>query len=179
MSDARLLIDTLRLLPAGDVSSMATRWKAADTSAIVRLAEFEGATLWSNRRLESFGISLVGIAHDRLAPAATRAIAKSLRIDAEADEVLAILDEEQVPVVPLKSAVLRRIASRVPQAGARAPNDWTSSCAPAWRSTRGTCSPRMDTHERRQPPRGHVRRADPAECVDALVDILSDHPLSS
>lgn len=123
MSDARLLIDTLQLLPAGDASSMTARWKAADTSAIVRLAEYEGAALWLNRRLKTLDIALVGMANDRLTPAATRAIAKSLRIDAETDEVLEILDEGQVPVIPLKSAVLRRIVSRVPHADARAPSD--------------------------------------------------------
>jgi hypothetical protein len=121
--DARLLIDTLRLAPPADFGALASAWAAADASSIVRLAQFEGVSLWLQRRLKALGIALGGEAGEALAAAAKRAVAYSLRMESETSATLAILDAAGVTAIPLKGAVMRRISARIPYADARAPND--------------------------------------------------------
>jgi hypothetical protein len=121
--DARLLIDTLRLSPPSNVGALATAWAGADTRGIVALAQFEGASLWLQRRLKALGITLSGEAGETLAAAAKRATAYSLRMESETVATLAILDAAGIAAVPLKGAAMRRISARVLYADARAPND--------------------------------------------------------
>jgi hypothetical protein len=121
--DARLLIDTLRLVPPADAGALEVAWTRADASAIVRLATFEGATLWLQRRLKALGITLAGEAGEILAATARRAVAHALRTESEAFATLAILDAAGIVAIPLKGAAMRRIAARIPYADARAPND--------------------------------------------------------
>lgn len=123
MRDARLLIDTLRLSTPAKASALATEWARADAIGLVRLAQFEGVSLWLQRRLKSLGITLAGEPGDTLAAAAKRATAYSLRMESETLATLAILDAAGIEVVPLKGAAMRRISARVPYATARAPND--------------------------------------------------------
>lgn len=123
MGDARLLIDTLRLAPPSDARALGAGWSGADAGALVRLAEFEGAALWLQRRLKSLGIALDGEPGVRLGASAKRAAAHSLRTDAEATQTLAILAAANVPAVLLKGAAMRRISARVPYADARVSSD--------------------------------------------------------
>ncbi|MEO8336266.1 MAG: nucleotidyltransferase family protein [bacterium] len=123
MHDARLLIDTLRLSAPTDVGALESAWCRADVAALVRLAHFEGVSLWLHRRLKTLGITLSGEAGDALAAAAKRAMAYSLRMESETSATLSILDAEGIAAVPLKGAAMRRISARVPFATARAPND--------------------------------------------------------
>ncbi len=137
VSDARLLIDTLRFWPEPDAASMTARWAQSDASAIARVAESEGASLWLHRRLRALGIAVPGNAADTIAAAARAAAARALRVDEEAFAALSILDGAGIAVVPLKAAVLRRITARVPLADARATSDVdllveTAHAARAW-----------------------------------------------
>jgi hypothetical protein len=121
--DAQLLVDTLRLAAPNDVGALTTAWTRADALALVRLVQFEGASLWLQRRLKALGITLSGEAAEILAAAAKRATAYSLRMESETFATLAILDQAGIDAVPLKGAAMRRISARVPYANARAPND--------------------------------------------------------
>ncbi|MEO5814131.1 MAG: nucleotidyltransferase family protein [Gemmatimonadaceae bacterium] len=123
MRDARVFVDTLRLATPDDVGALSAAWADTDAPALVRLAQFEGVSLWLQRRLKALGIMLNGEAADTLAAAARRATAHSLRMDSETFATLAILDEAEIRAVPLKGAAMRRISSRVPYANTRAPND--------------------------------------------------------
>ena len=123
MRDAQLLIDTLRLVPPGDAGAVASAWASADAKPVVALAQFEGVSLWLQRRLKALGITLTGDAGETLAAAAKRAMAYSLRMESETFATLAILDAAGITAVPLKGAAMRRISARVPYADARAPND--------------------------------------------------------
>jgi Uncharacterised nucleotidyltransferase len=121
--DARLLIDTLQLSSAADTGALAGAWARADAAALVRLAVFEGAALWLQRRLKTLGITLTGDARETLTATAKRAAAQGLRTESEVVATLGILDAAGIVAVPLKGAAMRRIAARVPYADARAPND--------------------------------------------------------
>jgi hypothetical protein len=121
--DARLLIETLQLASPADAGALAAAWARADATALVRLATFEGAALWLQRRLKTLGIALTGDARDTLTATAKRAAAHGLRTESEVFATLGILDAAGIVAVPLKGAAMRRIAARVPFADARAPND--------------------------------------------------------
>jgi len=97
--DARLLIDTLRLSTPADVGALAAAWAGADARGIVALAQFEGASLWLQRRLKALGITLSGEAGETLAAAAKRATAYSLRMESETVATLAILDAAGIAAV--------------------------------------------------------------------------------
>ena len=60
MRDARLLVDTLQLTSHADAATLATAWSRANAAAIVRLAAFEGVSLWLHRRLRALGVALAG-----------------------------------------------------------------------------------------------------------------------
>ncbi len=123
MRDARLLVDTLRLAPPADAGALASAWARADTKALLRLVTFEGAALWLNRRLKALDITLAGEPGDVLRTTARRATAHALRMESEAFATLGILDTAGIIAVPLKGAAMRRIATRILYADARASND--------------------------------------------------------
>ena len=123
MHDARLLIDTLRLSTPTNVDVLASQWARADVAGLVRLAQFEGVSLWLQRRLKALGVALTGDAAETLTAEARRATAFSLRMESESFATLTILEAAGIAAVPLKGAAMRRISSRVPYADARAPND--------------------------------------------------------
>ena len=129
-SDARLLIDTLRLTPPDKSPDLTAEWKRADAHAIIRLAEHEGVALWLQRRLTLLHIRLEGGARERLRAAAKAAAAQCLRIDAESSATLAVFAQAGVRCVPLKAAAVRLLSASVPYATSRAPGDVDVLCHP-------------------------------------------------
>ncbi len=123
MTDAGLLVDTLRLTPKADVGVLDQRWAHTDARALIELADQEGAALWLQRRVKALGLTLVADARDMLIAAARRDAANALRVDAELEAVLPILDASDLPVALLKSAAMRRLVARIPYGNARAPVD--------------------------------------------------------
>ncbi len=123
--DAALLIDTLRHHPRTEPASRAAGWRKADieADALVALAESERAELLLHRRLKALGVVLDGDAGTRLAAYAKRAMAQSLRGDAELETVLRVLDSVGVRALPLKGAAMRRLRGRVPGADGRSSSD--------------------------------------------------------
>ena len=149
LSNARLLIDSLRFWPVPDAGALAERWSRADARAIVRLAAREGAALWLHRRLRALGVILPAECTDLLSVAARRSAAQSLKVDEEVVAAFSILDAAGIRAVPLKAAVMRRITNRVPFADARATADVdllvSQDCAErAWKAfaDRGYSAPR-------------------------------------
>lgn len=123
MRDARLLLATLRLAPSADRDALVDAWSRTDAGPLVRLAAFEGVELWLSRRLKTLDISLEGEPRRQLDLLARRAVAQSMRVDAEASAALGALADAGIPAVPLKGTALRCIAARVPYADARASAD--------------------------------------------------------
>lgn len=124
-SAAGLLLDTLAL--TGDAAEpdneIARRWHGAPHHDLVALAVSEGVALWLARRLQLFSVRLESGAQKTLAAAATTVRASTMRVDAALERTVALLQDDSIEVVLLKSVALRRCTSRLPMADARASSD--------------------------------------------------------
>lgn len=127
MHPALLLLETLRLRGGPEPAWLRATWTTAKTRGLVRLVAFEGCALWLHRRLKQGGLAGAQTpAFARwLERYAREAAAHNLRIDAQTEAILRLLDSEGIPHVLLKGAA-RRAAARLfplPYADARGTQD--------------------------------------------------------
>jgi len=122
---ADLLLTTLRVRDHVDITSLRQRWAALDPAGLSALTEYEGSVLWLHRRLREFGLLDVvpGTLAQWLSTRAHRLAARNLLVDAQRDDLVAILNELHVPHVLLKGAARRLVADRYPYADARVTTD--------------------------------------------------------
>ncbi|TME93777.1 MAG: nucleotidyltransferase family protein [Chloroflexi bacterium] len=122
---ADLLLTTLRLRGDCDVAGLRRRWADLDPAGLAALAEYEGSVLWLHRRLRELGLVDVVPAtlSQWLSTRARRLAARNLLVDAQRDDLVAILNDLRVPHVLLKGVARRLVADRYPYADARATSD--------------------------------------------------------
>ena len=122
---ADLLLTTLRLRGDCDVAGLRRRWADLDPAGLAALAEYEGSVLWLHRRLRELGLVDVVPAtlSEWLSTRARRLAARNLLVDAQRDDLVAILNDLRVPHVLLKGVARRLVADRYPYADARATSD--------------------------------------------------------
>ena len=122
---ADLLLTTLRLRGDCDVAGLRRRWADLDPAGLAALAEYEGSVLWLHRRLRELGLVDVVPAtlSQWLSTRARRLTARNLLVDAQRDDLVAILNDLGVPHVLLKGVARRLVADRYPYADARATSD--------------------------------------------------------
>jgi len=122
---ADLLLTTLRLRGDCDVAGLRRRWADLDPAGLAALAEYEGSVLWLHRRLRELGLVDVVPAtlSQWLSTRARRLAARNLLVDAQRDDLVAILNDLGVPHVLLKGVARRLVADRYPYADARATSD--------------------------------------------------------
>ena len=122
---ADLLLTTLRLRGDCDVAGLRRRWADLDPAGLAALAEYEGSVLWLHRRLRELGLFDVVPANlsEWLSTRARRLTARNLLVDAQRDDLVAILNDLRVPHVLLKGVARRLVADRYPYADARATSD--------------------------------------------------------
>src|SRR5437764_5709390 len=122
---ADLLLTTLRVRDHVDLTSLRQRWAALDPAGLAALTEYEGSVLWLHRRLREFGLLDVvpSTLAQWLSTRAHRLTARNLLVDAQRDDLVAILNDLRVPHVLLKGVARRLVADRYPYADARATSD--------------------------------------------------------
>ena len=122
---ADLLLTTLRLRGDCDVAGLRRRWADLDPAGLAALAEYEGSVLWLHRRLRELGLVDVVPATlaEWLSTRARRLAARNLLVDAQRDDLVAILNDLRVPHVLIKGVARRLVADRYPYADARATSD--------------------------------------------------------
>ena len=128
MSFARLILDTLRLRDPDPPVDLAARWSAVPeraSTAIAALADYERAAVWLLRRLGDRGAlaTAPGPLVSELRRLANRDAVMGMRVDAQAEAVLARLVTWAVPFVLLKGTARRAAAALYPYADARATID--------------------------------------------------------
>lgn len=122
---APLLLDTLRLRDPVPPNDLAARWHSVASrtvAAMGRAMEYEGAAAWLLRRLGDRGLLSCPPAAlvDDLRRGARRDAVVAMRVDAQAETVLARLAEWGIPTVLLKGVARRAAATLYPYADARA-----------------------------------------------------------
>jgi len=122
---ADLLLATLRLRGDANVPGLRQRWGNLDPAGLAALAEYEGSVLWLHQRLRELGLFdvLPATFSHWLATRARRLTARNLLVDAQRDDLVAILNDLRVPHVLLKGVARRLVADRYPYADARATSD--------------------------------------------------------
>jgi hypothetical protein len=120
-----LLLETLRLHGDTDGAALRSRWAALSPAGLAALVDYESCVLWLQRRVheldlldllpDSFAQWLSGRAH--------QIAARNLLVDAQRNELVAILNEWRVPHVLLKGAALRLVSHVYPYADARRTTD--------------------------------------------------------
>ena len=178
----QLLVDTLHLGDAGDDdhAALASGWSRVDQDVLVAQAVREGAELWLHRRLRAAQVVLAVGPRDALEVAARHVRARTMRADAALARVAAIFATADVAMVPLKSAALRRLTSRLPLADARASAD-VDVLVPEHEADRATIvlrgkhfSPVVATGA---VPEGHHHRAPLADDTGVAVEVhATTHP---
>jgi putative nucleotidyltransferase-like protein len=100
----------------GDVdrAALAKTWAALNVAGLAALTEYEGCVLWLHRRLKELRLlDTAPVAFARwLSARAHHLEARNLQVDAQRDDLVAILNEWRVPHVLLKGGALRLIADR-------------------------------------------------------------------
>ena len=115
---ADLLLDTL----GGSDRETGGRWSAVDTRGLDRLVTHEGCAIWLSRRLRELGAEPPAEFSRWLDRRVREDTAKNLMVDAEADALLSLLSDRDVPHVFLKG-VAWRLRGGSPLAGARPLHD--------------------------------------------------------
>lgn len=120
-----VLLQTLRVQGEVDAGELRRRWVAVRVAGLAELVEYEGCAVWLYRRLKELG--LIDAAPlpfaTWLAARAWHLAAHNLRVDAQRDVILRLLNSYRVPHVLLKGAARRQAADVYPYADARATSD--------------------------------------------------------
>lgn len=128
MHPATLLLQTLRFGDRLEPASLRAAWATAATPGLARLVSFEGCALWLYRRLRQIdeawasplATSTFGTWLERRARADA---AQNMRVDAQTESLLRLLNARGIPHVLLKGAARRAAAHLFPYADARTTND--------------------------------------------------------
>ncbi len=122
---AEVLLGTLRFHDDSDVPELRHRWMMLDLAGVAELAEYEGCVLWLYRRLKALGVVevLPGAFGRWLVARARHVAAQNLRVDAQSEVIVRLLNSYGVPHVLLKGTARRRAAQTYPYADARATSD--------------------------------------------------------
>jgi hypothetical protein len=136
---ALLLLETLRLRGGPEPAQLRAAWATGAMRGLARLAAFEGCALWLYRRLKQSNVA------PAVAPAfaawleryARAAAAQNMRVDAQTEAILRLLNAEGIPHVLLKGAARRAAAHLFPYADARTTKDVdvlvpAAQAQPAW-----------------------------------------------
>ena len=142
--DVDLLLTTLRLRGDIDVPALSRRWTALNPAGVAALVEYEGCALWLYRRLKDLCLfdAVPAALGECLSTQARHLAAHNLRVDAQRDDLVRILNEFRVPHVLLKGAAQRLVADRYPYADARVTSDVDvllpqDLALPTWERLRG------------------------------------------
>ena len=154
-----LLLDTLRLHGAPSDESLRARWATTNLSGLNRLVRFEGVEVWLARRARAVGAVPPGPQARVMRQLAQHTTAQNMRIDAQTQRVLDVLDAAGMPVALIKGQARRAAAGRYPFADARAISDvdllvpeataeasWRALCAQGFRPLYPDGSPWVVTH---------------------------------
>jgi hypothetical protein len=119
------LLETLRLHGDTDVAALRSRWAALGPAGLAALVDYESCVLWLQRRAHELDLlDLVPASFaQRLSGRAHHVAARNLLVDAQRNELVAILNELRVPHVLLKGAALRLVSHVYPYADARRTTD--------------------------------------------------------
>jgi len=120
-----LLLTTLRLRGDIDAADLRRRWAALNVAGLAALTEYEGCALWLYSRLRDLRILQAAppAFASWLTARAHYLAARNLRVDAQSDTVVRLLNSGAVPHVLLKGAARRRAADTYPYVDARATTD--------------------------------------------------------
>jgi len=161
VNPARLLLDTLRFRGGPPAERLATAWETVEGTALRRLVEFEGCSIWLYRRLRQLGVL------DRVDPELTDWVsakaheetARNLLIEAEAESLATTFRDLGTPAVFLKGVARRLTVDRYPLADARVTNDvdvlvpvdqardvWRALCRMGYERTNLRSGPRPEHH---------------------------------
>ncbi len=104
---------------------MRVRWRVAPVAGLLELVMYEGAAVWLFRRLRVIGaIDVLPTAiSDRLRRLAFEDAASRMEVEAEAAEVLNVLDRVGVPLILIKGLARSALAELYPYLDARATLD--------------------------------------------------------
>ena len=141
---ADVVLTTLCSHPHVDVAGLGKRWAGLSTTGLAALTEYEGSVLWLHRRLGDLKLldSVPPPFVEWLSARARRLAARNLLVDAQRDELVAMLNDLSVPHVLLKGAAWRLVADRYPYADARVTTDVDvlvpeQLARPTWERLRG------------------------------------------
>ena len=122
---ADVLLQTLRVRGELDAGELRRRWAAVSVAGLAELVEYEGCALWLYRRLKE--LRLLDAAPldfvNWLVAGARYLAAHNLRVYAQCDVIVKLLNSYGVPHVLLKGAARRQAADVYPYADARATGD--------------------------------------------------------
>ncbi len=138
-----VLLHTLRIQGQVDADDLRRRWATVRAAGLAELVEYEGCALWLYRRLKELDlVDAAPLAFTTwLGACAWRLAARNLRVDAQRDVILQLLNSYGVPHVLLKGAARRQAADVYPYADARATTDVdvllpTDLARPTWERLR-------------------------------------------
>src|SRR5437660_673116 len=156
LSDARLLIDTLRFWPKPNADVLAERWSQADSPAIVRLAEQEGAALWLQRRARSLGVTIPAPAAALLSLAARPPVAPRQTAPSPIFRAARDLFRATPNCCGTRCRIRKRISKGPDGPCVCAVGSMWQRCSPPTRGLTGIASPHVSTHRSAPIPRSRA-----------------------
>lgn len=172
MHPASLVLETLRFGRGRDQAPLVAAWTTIPMDGLARLVSFEGCALWLYRRLKEIGVDWDGGFATWLERRARADAAQNMRVDAQTEAVLRLLQARGIPHVLLKGAARRAAAKLFPYADARTTHDVdvlvpASQARSMWEQLR-TLGYDYSTQPEHTPP-GHYHL--PPLCDDARVSV--------